>query len=912
MPPSRATGLLESSEGSRLHGAERERWRRWGPYLSERQWGTVREDYSEGGTAWDYFPHDHARSRMYRWGEDGLAGFGNDPLDWCVSLALWNGLDPIIKERLFGLANEEGNHGEDVKELYFYLDGTPTHSYMRMLYKYPHAAYPYEDLIAENKRRGADQAEYEILDTGVFDDNRFFDVYVEYAKHTPDDVVMRVTIENRADQAATLHVMPQFWARNRWAWSGKPGKPSLTLESGGAQGPHVVARNPVYEPIIVTASAEQAIEWLFCENETNVQRIFGIEKAGPFKDGFNDYLVDDKEEAIRRDAGTRAAAHVHLEFAPQGRSVLYLRWHPESAADDPPLDMDALFVRRRAEADEFYAALQHDIADADARLVQRQALAGMLWSKQYYQFDMTRWHDGDPGQPKPPNARRRGRNADWRHMCNGDVISMPDKWEYPWYASWDLAFHAAAFALIDPDFAKKQLLMVVQERYQHPNGQLPAYEWAFGDVNPPVHAWATWRVYEIDRALTGNGDRDFLERMFHKLLLNFSWWVNRKDAEGRNIFQGGFLGLDNVGIFDRSSTLPTGGRLDQADGTAWMAAYALDLMRIGLELAVANKAYIDIAVKFFEHFLYIAEAVSCNEGCDTGLWDDQDKFFYDVLHLPDGQRVPLRIRSVIGLIPLFAVHVLEERVYGDLPGLRERLAWFLDHRPNLAKLVSRWSEPGKGNTALLSLLRGERMKALLRRALDESEFLSDHGVRSMSRAYRDAPFVFLHDGASFCVKYQPAESDTTVFGGNSNWRGPVWMPINYLLIESLYEFYRYYGDEFRVEYPTNSGNKFSLREIADELARRVTTLFLKDAEGLRPVMAAYPVLQADPRSRDLVLFHEYFHGDNGRGVGASHQTGWSGLVALLLQPRMMLASGVVPVAEQTKDTRASARALAMK
>jgi hypothetical protein len=544
--------------------------------------------------------------------------------------------------------------------------------------------------------------------------------------------------------------------------------------------------------------------------------------------------------------------------------------------------------------------------------VQRQALAGMLWSKQYYQFDMTRWHDGDPGQPKPPNARRRGRNADWRHMCNGDVISMPDKWEYPWYASWDLAFHAAAFALIDPDFAKKQLLMVVQERYQHPNGQLPAYEWAFGDVNPPVHAWATWRVYEIDRALTGNGDRDFLERMFHKLLLNFSWWVNRKDAEGRNIFQGGFLGLDNVGIFDRSSTLPTGGRLDQADGTAWMAAYALDLMRIGLELAVANKAYIDIAVKFFEHFLYIAEAVSCNEGCDTGLWDDQDKFFYDVLHLPDGQRVPLRIRSVIGLIPLFAVHVLEERVYGDLPGLRERLAWFLDHRPNLAKLVSRWSEPGKGNTALLSLLRGERMKALLRRALDESEFLSDHGVRSMSRAYRDAPFVFLHDGASFCVKYQPAESDTTVFGGNSNWRGPVWMPINYLLIESLYEFYRYYGDEFRVEYPTNSGNKFSLREIADELARRVTTLFLKDAEGLRPVMAAYPVLQADPRSRDLVLFHEYFHGDNGRGVGASHQTGWSGLVALLLQPRMMLASGVVPVAEQTKDTRASARALAMK
>jgi hypothetical protein len=912
MPPLDAPSLLESSEGSRLHGSERERWRRWGPYLSERQWGTVREDYSDYGTAWDYFPHDHARSRMYRWGEDGLAGFGNDPLDWCVSLALWNGRDPIIKERLFGLANEEGNHGEDVKELYFYLDGTPTHSYMRMLYKYPHAAYPYADLIDENRRRGADQPEYEILDTGVFDDNRFFDVYVEYAKHTPDDIVMRVTIENRADQAATLHVLPQFWARNRWAWSGKPGKPSLTLESSEAEGMRVVARNPAYEPMIVTASAEHPIEWLFCENETNVRRIFGIEGAGPFKDGFNDYLVHGEEQAIRRNTGTRAAAHVHLEFAPHGRSVLYLRWHPESAPDEVPLEMDALFACRRAEADEFYAALQHDIADPDARLVQRQALAGMLWSKQYYQFDVTRWHDGDPGQPTPPKARKHGRNADWRHMCNGDIVSMPDKWEYPWYASWDLAFHAAAFALIDPEFAKKQLLLLVQERYQHPNGQLPAYEWAFGDANPPVHAWATWRVYEIDRELTGVGDREFLELMFHKLLLNFSWWVNRKDADDRNIFQGGFLGLDNVGIFDRSSPLPTGGRLDQADGTAWMAAYALDLMRIGLELAVTNKAYVDIAVKFFEHFLYIAEAVSCSETCETGLWDDQDEFFYDVLRLPDGRRMPMRIRSVVGLIPLFAVHVLEERVHGHLPGLRDRLSWFLDHRPNLAKLVSRWGEPGKGNTTLLSLLRGHRMKALLRRALDETEFLSDHGVRALSRVHRDAPFVFRHDGVSFCIKYQPAESDSRGFGGNSNWRGPVWMPVNYLLIESLYEFYRYYGDEFRVEYPTGSGNKFSLSEIADELARRVSTLFLKDAEGLRPVMAAYRMLQADSHSRDLVLFHEYFHGDNGRGMGASHQTGWSGLVALLLQPRIRAPSGAVPSAAPVSQPAESLRRRSLK
>ncbi|SEJ35150.1 MGH1-like glycoside hydrolase domain-containing protein [Paraburkholderia diazotrophica] len=894
MPPLRAIHLLQSKEGSRLHGPDLDGWRRWGPYLSERQWGTVREDYSEYGTAWDYFPHDHARSRMYRWGEDGIAGFGNDPLDWCISLALWNGHDSIIKERLFGLTNAQGNHGEDVKELYFYLDGTPTHSYMKMLYKYPHDAYPYQDLIDENARRGADQPEYEILDTGVFDDNRYFDVFVEYAKHTPDDIVMRVTVENRASRRAALHVLPQFWARNRWAWSSKSGKPSLVLQPDADEGARVVAHNPSTGTMIVTASARQPVEWLFCENETNVRRIFGIDGAGPFKDGFNDYLVAGDEQAIRRDKGTRAAAHVYLQFEPHERSVLYLRWRPEAARGTVPLDMEALFARRQAEADEFYAALQHDIDDADARLVQRQALAGMLWTKQYYQFDVTRWHDGDPGQPAPPKPRRHGRNADWRHMCNGDIVSMPDKWEYPWYASWDLAFHAAAFAMIDPDFAKKQLLLLVKERYMHPNGQLPAYEWAFGDANPPVHAWATWRVYELDRELTGVGDHAFLEVMFHKLLLNFSWWVNRKDADDRNIFQGGFLGLDNIGIFDRSSPLPTGGRIDQADGTAWMASYALDLMQIGLELAMTNDSYVEIAVKFFEHFLYIAEAVSCNEGCNTGLWDNEDEFFYDVLHLPDGTRVPMRIRSIVGLIPLFAVHVLEERVHGHLPGLRERLAWFLDHRPNLAKLVSRWTEPGKGNTTLLSLLRGHRMKALLRRALDEAEFLSDHGVRALSRFHLDEPYLFDRDGVSVCIQYQPGESDSRVFGGNSNWRGPVWMPVNYLLIESLYEFHRYYGDEFRIEYPTGSGRHLSLSEIADDLARRIATLFMKDAQGVRPVMSAYPMLQADPLSRDLILFHEYFHGDNGRGVGASHQTGWSGLVALLLQPRLMKLSHVAP------------------
>ncbi|MEM5369289.1 glucosidase [Paraburkholderia azotifigens] len=894
MQPLSAINLLQSKEGSRLHGPDLARWRRWGPYLSDRQWGTVREDYSEYGTAWDYFPHDHARSRMYRWGEDGIGGFGNDPLDWCVSLALWNGRDPIIKERLFGLTNAQGNHGEDVKELYFYLDGTPTHSYMKMLYKYPHDAYPYQDLIDENARRGADQPEYEILDTGAFDDNRYFDVWIEYAKHTPDDIVMRVTVENRSTRRATLHVLPQFWARNRWAWSGKPGKPSLTLEPDAAEGARVVARNPALGTTIVTASAQQPIEWLFCENETNVRRIFGIEGEGPFKDGFNDYLIDGDERAIRRDVGTRAAAHAVLDLGPHQQEVLYLRWRPDTSTDTAQLDMPALFARRQAEADEFYAALQHDIADADARLVQRQALAGMLWSKQYYQFDVTRWHDGDPGQPLPPKERRRGRNADWRHMCNGDIVSMPDKWEYPWYASWDLAFHAVAFAMVDPDFAKKQLQLLVKERYMHPNGQLPAYEWAFGDANPPVHAWATWRVYELDREVTGVGDHEFLEVMFHKLLLNFSWWVNRKDADDRNIFQGGFLGLDNIGIFDRSSPLPTGGRIDQADGTAWMASYALDLMQIGLELAMTNTAYVEIAVKFFEHFLYIAEAVSCGEVCNTGLWDARDEFFYDVLHLPDGTRVPMRIRSIVGLIPLFAVHVLDEEVHGHLPGLRERLAWFLDHRPNLARLVSRWTEPGKANTTLLSLLRGHRMKALLRRALDESEFLSDYGVRALSRVHLEEPYLFNHEGVNVCIEYQPAESESRVFGGNSNWRGPVWMPVNYLLIESLYEFHRYYGDEFRIEHPTGSGRCASLSEVADDLARRVTTLFLKDKQGVRPVMAAYPMLQADPRSQDLILFHEYFHGDNGRGVGASHQTGWTGLVALLLQPRLMKLSHMTP------------------
>ncbi|ARP91221.1 glucosidase [Bordetella genomosp. 9] len=909
MPPLRSRPLFDTAEGRRLLEAGSVPWRRWGPYLSERQWGTVREDYSEYGTAWDYFPHDHARSRAYRWGEDGLAGFGDDRLRWCLGLALWNGRDPIIKERLFGLTNAQGNHGEDVKELYFYLDATPTHSYMRMLYRYPIAAFPYDDLVAENARRGTDQPEYEILDTGVFDDQRYFDVTVEYAKQAPDDIVMRVTVENRAAEAASLHVMPQLWARNTWSWDGVSPKPSLRL-AAGPQGEAILARHPAYEPMVASAVAAAPVQWLFCENETNIERLFGNPGAGPFKDGINDYLVHGRDDAIRRDAGTRVAAHSVMHLGPGGRGVMSFRFRPEARRDPAVLDIDELIARRRAEADDFYACLQQEIEDPDARLVQRQALAGLLWSKQYYEFDVTRWLDGDAAQPAPPGRRRRGRNADWRHLCNGDVVSMPDKWEYPWYASWDLAFQAAALALVDPAFAKNQLLLLVKDRYQHPNGQLPAYEWAFGDGNPPVHAWAAWRVYEIDRAWTGEPDHEFLKLVFHKLLLNFGWWVNRRDADGRNIFQGGFLGLDNVGIFDRSAPLPTGGHIDQADGTAWMAAYALDMMRIALELATVDGAFVDMAVKFFEHFLYIAEAVNSGDECETGLWDEEDEFFYDALHLPGQRAVPMRIRSIVGLIPLFAVHVLEEHVHGRLPGFKERLRWFLHHRPDLAKLVSRWNEPGKGNAALLSLLRGHRMKALLRRALDESEFLSPYGVRGLSRYHREHPYVLRHNGDSFSIRYVPGESESRVFGGNSNWRGPVWLPVNYLLIESLYEFHRYYGEDFRVEYPTGSGRRYSLREIAEALAGRVTTLFLRNADGERPSMAGYAQLQADPASRDYVLFHEFFHGDTGRGLGASHQTGWTALVALLMQPRQQGSSGIVPALESAESRQAQEEAAA--
>jgi len=875
-PPS--ARLLDTIEGRRVYDARHaSNWRHWGPYLSERQWGTVREDYSATGDAWEYLPHEHARSRAYRWGEDGIGGFSDSHLRWCLAVALWNEQDTILKERLFGLSNSEGNHGEDVKELYYYVDGVPSHSYMRMLYKYPQLEFPYASLIEENKKRGHNDPEFEIVETGVFDERRYFDVTIEYAKEDPDDILLRVTVENRGPDTAPIHVLPHLWARNIWSWAPDAQRPLLQQQGDGS----VMATHPEMTPRRLFVDGG---DLLFCENESNGPLLFGSDERGPFKDGINDYIIRGDRGALSRSSeGTKCAAHLRFMLPPGGKETVRLRFRLAEIESDAFADFDDIFEQRIAEADEFYGVLQAQMDDPDHRLVQRQALAGMLWSKQFYYFDLPRWLIGDPTQPPPPPQRHKGRNAEWRHLHNADVITMPDKWEYPWYAAWDLAFHCVSFALIDPAFAKSQLILLTREWYMHPNGQLPAYEWAFSDVNPPVHAWAALQVYEMDRALHGKGDRPFLERVFHKLVLNFNWWVNRKDASGRNIFQGGFLGLDNIGLFDRSSQLPTGGYINQSDGTAWMAMYALNLMRIALELSRQNHVYEDIASKFFEHFLYIAEAMS-RMGGDQGLWDEEDEFYYDVLNLPGDQSLPLRVRSMVGLIPLFAVHVLQSDVFDEMPGFTSRLRWFLNHRPDLARLVSRWTEQGERERHLLSLLRGHRMKRLLRRALDETEFLSDYGVRALSRAHAEHPYVFEHDGHRFSVEYVPGESTSGLFGGNSNWRGPIWMPVNFLLIEALREFHHYYSDDFQVECPTGSGNYMGLDRIADELGRRLCNIFLRDRNGRRAVFGNCPLHQSDPEFRDNVLFYEYFHGDSGRGVGASHQTGWTGLIALLLQP----------------------------
>ena len=859
-------------------------WKAWGPYLSERQWGTVREDYSPYGNAWDYFPHDHARSRAYRWGEDGIAGVSDAEQRLCLALALWNERDPILKERLFGLTNGEGNHGEDVKELYYYLDATPTHSYLKMLYKYPQSEYPYADLVAENRRRGIAAPEYELVDTGIFDDSRYFDVVVEYAQASPGDLLMRVTAHNRGPENATLHLLPQLWFRNTWTWKHGTTRPALRQD-----GAAIAVEHPTLGALrfhVDASGATVAPTILYTDNETNTGRLYGQPCPGFFKDGIHERVVHGREAAVNGEGtGTKAAAWYRLDIPAGGRADLRLRLCGKHAAA-PFADFDAIFRTRIAEADAFYAELQHGLANDDARLVQRQAFAGMIWSKQFYYYDVPEWLRGDEAQYPPPAGRHHGRNWEWAHLNNADIISMPDKWEYPWYAAWDLAFHCLPLALIDSEFAKEQLVLLTREWYMHPNGQIPAYEWAFGDVNPPVHAWATWRVFQMDRKRRGDaGDVEFLERVFHKLMLNFTWWVNRKDTEGRNVFQGGFLGLDNIGVFDRSARLPTGGHIDQADGTSWMAMYALNLMRISLELASHNRVYEDVATKFFEHFLHIAEAMGNLGESGIGLWDDEDKFFYDVLHLPDDRKVPLKVRSMVGLIPLFAVETLEPELLDRVPEFKRRLEWYLAYRPDLASLVSHWEVEGRGHRRLLSLLRGHRMKRLLKRMLDESEFLSPYGVRALSKAHERDPYVFPVDGMDLSVRYQPAESDSGVFGGNSNWRGPVWFPVNYLIIESLQKFHHYYGDEFRIECPTRSGQFMSIEGVANELARRLTRIFLKDDAGRRPVFSQHPRLQQDPHFRDHLLFFEYFHGDTGRGVGAAHQTGWTGLVAKLLKPR---------------------------
>ncbi len=879
--------MKKTSESRRLAAADAnaEPWRRFGPYLSERQWGTVREDYSPHGNAWEYFPHDHARSRAYRWGEDGIAGFSDDQQRLCLSLALWNGRDPILKERLFGLTNSEGNHGEDVKELYYYLDATPTHSYLKMLYKYPQQEFPYGQLVAENARRKADsrQPEFELLDSGIFDNDRYFDVFVEYAKDGPEEILMKVTAHNRGPQAATIFLLPQLWFRNTWSWNAGARKPKLSLAANGG----VLAQHEELGDFTLRGDGKPEV--LFCENETNARRLYGQSDArGFFKDGFDDYAVHGNQSAVNPDhTGTKAALLYKVTVPAGGSTSVRLRLG-KSANARTPADFDEIFAARLREADEFYDALQKDISDADARSTQRQAFAGMIWSKQFFHYDIGAWIKGDPGQFPPPNERRHGRNAEWQHLNNADIISMPDKWEYPWYAAWDLAFHCIPLALVDAEFAKSQLTLLTREWYMHPNGQLPAYEWAFGDVNPPVHAWATWRVFQMDRKRRREqnpadpGDLAFLERVFHKLMLNFTWWVNRKDAQGRNIFQGGFLGLDNIGVFDRSAPLPTGGFINQADGTSWMAMYSLNLMRIALELAKHNQVYEDIATKFFEHFLHIAEAMNRMGEDGIGLWCDQDEFYYDVLNLPDGASKALKVRSMVGLIPLYAVETIEPELLEQLPGFAARLDWMLANRPDLAKLVSRWKDRGQGERHLLSLLRGHRMKCLLRRMLDETEFLSDYGVRAISKAHEREPYRFDTNGNTLEVSYWPAESMSGLFGGNSNWRGPIWMPVNYLLIESLQKFHHYYGDEFKVECPTGSGVFMTLSDVAGELARRLARLFLKGGDGQRPVLKGHPKLATDPHFKDYLLFHEYFHGDTGRGVGASHQTGWTGLIAKLL------------------------------
>jgi len=857
-------------------------WKRWGPYLAERQWGTVREDYSAHGQCWDYLPHDHARSRAYRWGEDGLLGICDRQCRLAFALALWNGRDPILKERLFGLTGPEGNHGEDVKECYYYLDSSPTHSYMKALYKYPQAEYPYARLVQENRARGKDAPEFELVDTGVFDDDRYFDVFVEYAKNDPEDICIRITVANRGPQAATLHVLPTLWFRNTWAWGreaeGYGTKPSIRASDDGA----ILAEHPTLGSYRLDAEAVRgtAPTWLFTDNETNAERLYGIDANGFSKDAFHDYVVGGNKAAVRTDAtGTKAAALCTIEVPAGGQTVLRLRLASQAIAGTrAPFGaaFDRVFRERLQETDAFYESRVPATATDEERRIARQANAGLLWTKQFFHYVVKHWLEGDPAQPTPPAERRGGRNADWHHLYNRDVISMPDKWEYPWYAAWDLAFHMIPFAKLDPTFAKDQLVLLTREWYMHPNGQLPAYEFAFGDVNPPVHAWSCWRVYKMTGE-RGARDRVFLSRVFQKLLLNFTWWVNRKDLEGNHLFAGGFLGLDNIGVFDRSRPLPTGGHLEQADGTAWMAFYCNTMLAIALELARENPAYEDLATKFFEHFVAIADAINSLGG--DGLWDEADGFYYDQLHHDRGH-TPLKVRSLVGLIPLLAVEVLDHDLVERLPGFRRRMEWFLENRPDLAGRIACMRARGEsGAHRMLAIPSRDRLVRVLRYVLDENEFLSPYGIRSVSRVHAEHPFVFRSGESEYSVSYVPGESDTGLFGGNSNWRGPIWFPINYLLVEALERYHHFYGDTLLVECPTGSGRMMNLSQVADEIAARLARIFVPEPGGRRPCHGDDPRYADDPHWRDLVLFYEYFHGDTGRGVGASHQTGWTALAA---------------------------------
>lgn len=867
---------LEESRTRKAH------WRRWGPYLSERQWGTVREDYSQDGNAWNYLTHDQARSRAYRWGEDGIGGISDNHQRLCFAIALWNGEDYILKERLFGVNGQEGNHGEDVKDYYFYLDNTPSHAYMKYLYKYPQTAFPYDQLVQENGDRGWDDVEFELMDTGIFEDNRYFDVLVEYAKVTDEDILVKIQVTNRGEAEKPLFLLPTLWFRNEWSWGYDQEKPNLKISQENEFHTVIEADHPTLGKRWLYCFKPE--ETLFTENETNQQRLFGVENHSPYvKDGINDYIVKGNQEAVNpHQTGTKFSALYSWNIPGGETKTVYLRLSNQDHLTNPfGEEFEQTFKQRQQEADQFYDQFSALVESTDLKNVQRQAFAGMLWTKQYYHYIVEDWLNGDPDMLKP--HRHNPRNEDWIHFYTDDILSMPDKWEFPWFAAWDTAFHVLPLAMIDPDFAKKQLDLLTREWYLHPNGQIPAYEWHFGDVNPPVHAWGAYRVYQIEQEIYGRSDRVFLERVFQKLLLNFTWWVNRKDEGGNNVFQGGFLGLDNIGIFDRSAELPIGGHLDQADGTSWMGMYCLNLLTIALELAKENPVYEDIASKFFEHFLYIATAINELGDINIDLWDDEDNFYYDVLHFPHGDCLHLKIRSMVGLVPLFATELLTLETLEKLPNFKRRLEWFLKHRLDLQENIADLEITGIEERKLLSIVNTSKLKKILERLLDEAEFFSPYGIRSLSKFHEQNPYTFEAKGQRYCISYEPAESRSAMFGGNSNWRGPVWFPMNFLIIESLQKYYQYLGDDFKVECPTGSGNYLNLEEVAQEIAKRLVTIFAKNSDNKRPVYGEIEKFQTDPYWRDLILFHEYFHGDEGAGLGANHQTGWTGLVAKLIQ-----------------------------